>query len=116
VFPTLGDLEDELGRGISDAELPKAERALRFAINRALAVTSWMDWEETDFPQYAADAVTSLAVRRFQARTDGLIAVGPFRYGSGSAQDFTAAELATIANAAGVAAGSYSISIATPDP
>jgi hypothetical protein len=117
VFPTLSDLEGELGRSITDAEAPKARRALRVAINRARALTLWVDWDVTDFPAYASDVVTALAARRFLARTDGLVAVGPFRYSDTQASlDFTASELAVLSSAGGVTGGSYTVSIATPDP
>lgn len=107
----LDDLEAELGRSLADDELPKALRALRFASNLATSLAPWSDWDPV--PEIVADAVAALAARRFNARNDGLAAIGPFRYETGaSLVEFTVAELGML----GVGGISFSISIATPDP
>jgi hypothetical protein len=112
MLASLADLIEVLGRDLDEAEAPKALRALRYASNLARSLAPWADWEPA--PEPVSDAVAALAARRFNARNDSLIAVGPFRYGA-TASDFTSDERALILGT--VSGGvSYTVSLANSDP
>lgn len=113
MLASIADLEAALGRQIESSEVDKAQRALRSASSRASILAPWKvaTWASS-IPVEVSDAVAGLAARLFSARTDGLVAVGPFRYGDKQPRDFTDDEL----DALGLTRTSRSISIATPDP
>jgi hypothetical protein len=113
MYAEIADLEAALGRSVESSEIDKAQRALRSASNRAAKLAPWKvtAWG-TSLPDEVRDAVGALAARRFNARSDGLISVGPFRYGDKVPLDFTDDEL----DALGLVRTSRSISIARPDP
>lgn len=118
MYAELSDLEAVLGRELTDAETPQAEVALRYASSLAGSLAPWADWSTT-VPEVVTDCVATLAARRFLARLDGMIAVGPFRYSSTDAS-FTADEQSLIVGAtpmpAGVGGASFTLSLGTPDP
>lgn len=112
MLATVADLEAALGRPIEDGEVIRAERALRYASNLAgTKKPAGADWDPV--PEPVTDAVAALAARRFNSRADGLVAIGPFRYGEAyKVGFFTAEELAML----GVPKGASStVSLATPD-
>ena len=113
LLASSGDLEDSLGRALTDAEVPKATSALRYASNLVRAMAPWVDSLES-VPGAVNDAVVSLAERRFAGRRDGLRAAGPFTYAEAPTATFTADERLLLAHALGIS-GNVTVSLAGPD-
>ena len=121
------DLENSLGRALTDAETQKAQSALRYASNLVRAMAPWVD-SLASVPGAVNDVVVSLAERRFLVRRDQVTSqtVGgvtvqyavPARSGQwagvGSASSFTADERLLLNSALGLS-GNITTSLAGPD-
>lgn len=116
------DLENSLGRALTDAETPKAQSALRYASNLVRAMAPWVD-SLASVPGAVNDVVVSLAERRFTTPRDGAIGhtVGSVsvQYGlrsqGGSSQPtFTADERLLLNSALGIT-GNLTVNLAGPD-
>ena len=77
----ITDLEAALGRSIETSEVARAQRELTYASSLAGRLAPWNSelWIN-GAPEDVKIVVAGLAARRFVARTDGLVAIGPFRY------------------------------------
>jgi hypothetical protein len=116
-FATQADLEDSLGRALTDAEVPKAIAALRYASNLVRAQYPAINLLTT-VPDAVIDAVTSLAERRFLGRRDGVAtqSVGnvSVQYAQAETSTFTAEERLLLGSVLG-SSGNLTVSLAGPD-
>ena len=110
------DLENSLGRVLTDAETPKAQSALRYASNLVRAMAPWVD-SLASVPGAVNDVVVSLAERRLvgprngvSSRTVGQVQESYLAPGA----TFTHDELLLLRTALGIS-GSTTVSIAGPD-